>query len=272
MPEAQSQVASIPEASQVNRRFAGVGAAMGLVVWITLFQIPLGIASFIVGKSHPRLGLMLGFLAMLSVIPGVLWVARSAWGEHWRRALPLAPVGAAILVWTTLCVLASIPLKLAWFLVLERTIGLPDLPDPMSSVGVLGVLLGAPIAEEILFRGYGLARIRELGGPWRALLFTAVVFALVHSWAKWPIIFLDGLFWGWLVLRTGSLWPAFMGHFINNGTVIVFERWGPIPLSDPRQASWAVILALGAASLAGLALLWSPPVRRRISGLLSPSI
>jgi membrane protease YdiL (CAAX protease family) len=266
MSEAPS--AAVSEADRVNQRFAGVGAALGLVAWFYLFSFPLGQASAIALRTRPRLGLFLGFLAMVSVVPGVLWRAKAVWGEQWRKALPLAPVGAGLLFWTVLCVLALQSVVIALLLALGRTVGLPGLPDPLASVGVLGVLLGAPLAEEVLFRGYGLARIRELAGERRALLLTALVFAVLHgSWVKLPGTFATGLFLGWLVLQTGSLWPALLGHVANNGLAFLLIRWGSAASAGPGPMPWPVILVGGAAGLAVLALLGSRPVRDRIREL-----
>jgi hypothetical protein len=268
MTEAPSPALPVSNADRGNRAFAGVGAAIGLGLWAVLFGLPLFAASSIVIGAHPHLGRFLGFLSQLSVVPGILWVARAKWGERWRRALPLLPAGPGLLLWTGLCVLAFLPVNLAWALAVEKTIGPLNLPDPLLSVGVLGLLFGAPIAEEILCRGYGLARIRELAGNHRALLYTALVFALLHgSWVKLPGTFTLGLFLGWLVLRTGSLWPAFVGHFINNGIALILDRFETSPLMDSRQASWTLLLVLATTGLAGLSALWSPRVRGRIREL-----
>ena len=260
--------ASAQDADRVNQRFAGVGVALGLILWLNLFSMPLSVASAGVVGSHPRLGLFLGFVAMLTVVPGILWVARSAWGDGWRKSLPMGPVGPGLLAWTVLCVLSLLPVVLAWAMATDRLIGLAPLPDPFSSVGVLGVLIGAPVAEEVLFRGYGLARIKELAGERRALVFTALAFAVVHgSWVKLPGTLAVGLFLGWLVLRTGSLWPALLGHFTNNAAAFLLSHLdGPDGLATP-PVPWRLILALGAGGLACLGLLGSPRVRNRISGL-----
>ncbi len=268
MTEPPSSAPQATEADRVNQRFAGVGAALGLILWANLFGFPLGLVAFVISKSRPRLGLFLGFLAMVSVLPGILWRARSVWGSGWRRAFPMAKVGPGVLVWTVLCILSFLAVQFVWISALDHITGLPHLPDPFITVGVLGVLCGAPLAEEVVFRGYGLARIRELAGERRALLFTALMFALAHgSWVKLPGTFLIGLFLGWLVLRTGSLWPAFLGHLTNNGAAFVMSRWNTSSPPDVNQVPWPLILTVGGTGLLCLLLLGSPQIRGRISGL-----
>ena len=84
---------------------------------------------------------------------------------------------------------------------------------------------------------------------------------------RWPGTFAIGLFLSWLVLRTGSLWPALLGHFINNGSAFVLGRFESLPFMESNPVSWTQIVAFVAMGLAGFALLWSPYVRGRINGL-----
>lgn len=268
MTEAQCPSVPASDADRINRRFAGVGAALGLLLWVNLFGFPLGLASSVLRKTSPRLALFLGFLAMLSVLPGMVWRAKAVWGTGWRRAFPLARVSPGLLVWTVLCILSFVSVQFVMLSALDRFKGLPHLPNPFITIGVLGVLVGAPLAEEVVFRGYGLARIRELAGERRALLFTALMFALAHgSWVKFPGTFLMGCFLGWLVLRTGSLWPALLGHFANNAVAFVMTRLEASSPLDAGGMPWHHILTVGAIGLLCLVLLWSPRVRGRISGL-----
>ena len=267
MTEASKSTSSANKVVKFNSAFVGLGAALGLVLWFLLFPLPLSAASGLISLSHPRLGAFLGFLSLFLVVPGVLFVARTAWGREWRRAVPLAKVNPAILVWVILCVITIFAVEFAWFAAIERVFRPPILADsqtPLGAIWVLGVVIASPLSEEVLFRGYGLARIRELGGERRALLFTTIVFALLHGhWAKMPGTLVTGFFLGWLVLRTGSLWPAFLGHFTTNAIPVLLGWFGRLTRSD-HQLSVTRILVIGIAGLTCFALLWSLQVQKRL--------
>jgi len=271
MTDVQDPSVSESAADRVNRRFAGVGAALGLLLWLNLFGAPMMVASAVLLKTHPTLSPLFAFLGMLCVAGGTLWVASSAFGTQWRQAFPLARVRMGTLVWTVLVILASLPVVFAWIAWAERVVGLSSLPNPLPMVGVWGVVVGAPLAEELLFRGYGLARIKALGGERRALVLTALMFSLSHgSWVKLPGTFLMGLVLGWLVLQTGSLWPALMGHVTNNATALILDRFGTSPALDSKSASWWVVGGMLLGGLGMLAVLASPQVRRRWVPELAP--
>ncbi|GGC28955.1 abortive infection protein [Brevibacterium sediminis] len=99
----------------------------------------------------------------------------------------------------------------------------------VSSVANVGVTIG----EEFGWRGWLLTSLRPLG-TWPALLIIGVVWGLWHS----PLILLGynfgrpdltgvgfmvggcivvGILFGWLRLRTGSVWPAVFAHAALNG-------------------------------------------------------
>jgi membrane protease YdiL (CAAX protease family) len=84
----------------------------------------------------------------------------------------------------------------------------------------LGLVVGAPVAEEFMFRGFvfeGLRRSR-LGGL-GATLITSLVWAGIHLQYDLygiGIIFAVGLFLGWVKCRTGSLWLVIFLHSLMN--------------------------------------------------------
>jgi hypothetical protein len=90
-----------------------------------------------------------------------------------------------------------------------------------ARVGLTAAVL-IPLGEELLFRGLLLRGFLLRYGPRNALVLTALLFAVVHlnPWSL-PSIFLAGLLLGWLVLRTGSLWCAWLAHGVYNLTAVL---------------------------------------------------
>lgn len=80
------------------------------------------------------------------------------------------------------------------------------------------------IGEELMFRGV-LMRIfhRWTRSGHAAVWITAIIFSAIHIqfFGFFPRMILGVLF-GYLVLWTGSLWPAIIAHFINNAAAVVF--------------------------------------------------
>ncbi len=73
------------------------------------------------------------------------------------------------------------------------------------------------ITEELLLRGYILTGLRAKLGPATAVGATAALFAVMHLEPIHVLLVLPaGLFLGYLVVRTGSLYPAIVAHAANN--------------------------------------------------------
>ncbi|WP_434390185.1 lysostaphin resistance A-like protein [Melittangium boletus] len=81
-----------------------------------------------------------------------------------------------------------------------------------------GVGLFAPLCEEFFFRGVFFQGLKGRGGPpWRALVTSAVIFSAFHFDRMGFLARVElGLLFGWLLLRTGSLWPGVLAHAANN--------------------------------------------------------
>lgn len=92
--------------------------------------------------------------------------------------------------------------------------------DWLRVIGIVVLLI--PFGEELLFRGLFLRGFVLRYGRGRALALTALLFALVHfnPWGL-PAIFGMGWLLGWLLLRAGSLWPAFCAHAAFNLTSVL---------------------------------------------------
>ena len=80
------------------------------------------------------------------------------------------------------------------------------------------VLVGAPFAEEIGYRGLLFATVVRSGiAGWGSILITAALFALLHfEPVRLGVLFAVGLVFGWLRHRTGRLGAPMVAHAINN--------------------------------------------------------
>jgi len=91
----------------------------------------------------------------------------------------------------------------------------------LSPLGFAFVLLNAvvvaPLAEELLFRGFLYAALRRYAGPLGAISVSAAIFALLHDYPLGlPPLFLLGFLLAYLYERTGSLAAPIAAHAANN--------------------------------------------------------
>lgn len=80
------------------------------------------------------------------------------------------------------------------------------------------LVVAAPVAEEILFRGYLYGKLRKSVPVWLAILITSVLFGAVHG--QWNVavdVFALSIILCTLREVTGSIWAGIMLHMIKNG-------------------------------------------------------
>jgi membrane protease YdiL (CAAX protease family) len=88
---------------------------------------------------------------------------------------------------------------------------------------VVAIVVLAPFAEEIFFRGFFFAGLRQRWSLWPSALLSGAIFGLVHAptgpTAAIPLAGL-GVGLAWLYNKTGSIYPSIFAHFINNAIAI----------------------------------------------------
>ena len=123
-----------------------------------------------------------------------------------------------------------------------------------------GVSVAAPVCEEFFFRGIfqrGLTPAPP-ASPVRALVVSAVVFSAFHLD---PVGFAArtelGLLFGWLYLRTGSLWPSIGAHAANNmvSSVLFLSAKALGQDTTESETDPRAVLALAALGLVGMSAL-----------------
>lgn len=94
----------------------------------------------------------------------------------------------------------------------------------LATLAVVGLLTG--FSEEMFFRG-GLQNIFVDGHArkWIAVWGTALIFSAMHfQFFGFVPRFLMGAFFGYLLVWSGSLWPAIFAHMLNN-SIVVITMW-----------------------------------------------
>jgi membrane protease YdiL (CAAX protease family) len=87
---------------------------------------------------------------------------------------------------------------------------------------VLVVVVGAPIVEELFFRGLVLRSIQARYSDGLALVVSAVLFAAVHFQAwQFPALVMVGLVLGYCAQRTGRLGLSIFVHMGFNATAVI---------------------------------------------------
>ena len=98
---------------------------------------------------------------------------------------------------------------------------------------ILATVVLAPITEEVIFRGLIFSRLERAMPGWLAAVLSALAFGLCHGQPVWmAYAFVLGLVFAFLRLRTGSILPSMLAHFIFNGISPVAQRLGDAGAGD----------------------------------------
>jgi len=209
------------------------------------------------------LGNSLGQILAFGVLtlPVIYFVKRSSWSEIlpmkrdasvWKYtalASLLIIIGAPT-VWLVAWLNTLIPLP-AFLLEIERQ--QTDLiegflkSDFNIALALFHVAMVPAICEEILYRGFALNLLRRTKAAWTAILITGIIFGFYHLRLSQVIpLAMIGIFLGWITVKSGSLIPAMVAHFVNNAFSVLLVKFMPdSPLTDSNPEMPPLWLALG---------------------------
>lgn len=105
------------------------------------------------------------------------------------------------------------------------------------ALNLLVIALTAGVAEELFFRGLVLKGYEAFGEK-RAVLIAALLFGIFHFNIQNLIgpVFL-GVIFGYMAIKTGSIFPAIAGHFINNAMSVVIAYGAQLLAGETGQAA-----------------------------------
>jgi membrane protease YdiL (CAAX protease family) len=238
------------ERRAVGAAYAGPSPVLVFLAILAVSQLAgfaVGLPLSLIATDIPRpVGDLLGVLVQAVVFAGVLKLmvvgaGAMSWAEMgWAPGLSSAmrgALGGAVLAGPVILVTAVLAYVAAQ---LAGVVPASPLPPTGSAPGLLLHLLAgavvAPVAEELLFRGFALTAWRRTVGARGAIVRSSIVFVLAHvlfvggegfreaaslafvaGLARLPVaIALGGLY-----VRTGSLWGPIGLHAAYNAILIV---------------------------------------------------
>ncbi len=177
-------------------------------------------------------------LAFVAAAVGIAWIGTKPepWHFGWRPVKKFWPA----IGWTAVLYLSFIAFTAAFLAItgqedqkdtLAEDLGADSSTAAAVAICVL-IAVGAPLVEELLFRGFIFGSLRQSLPLWPAALITGVLFGSAHVFGS-PIAFILPLaFLGTglclLYNRTGSLYPPMAVHAINNSVAGVSALdWDP---------------------------------------------
>lgn len=87
---------------------------------------------------------------------------------------------------------------------------------------VLTLVVGAPLSEELFFRGLILDKLRERQSTASALIITALIFAVVHFYLiQFAPVLAAGIVLGVIFIRTENLLVPIIAHAVSNGLALI---------------------------------------------------
>ncbi|MBU0755243.1 MAG: CPBP family intramembrane metalloprotease [Planctomycetes bacterium] len=120
--------------------------------------------------------------------------------------------------------------------------GTPLSPPLLVLEMITGIILG-PFAEELIFRGVILQRWAVKWGMRRALVWSSILFGILHMDLIGGVFF--GIVLGILFIKTRTLWVPMFCHALNNATAYLFAGMeygikGPVnyTIEEYRSEAW----------------------------------
>jgi len=207
---------------------AGTVAAVILAI-LPVVLLTVGAEALSLGEA--RLVLLrrpaIALAELLLIVPPLVVARRHARGPGWLglrpfRILPGIALGC-------LFITVSLGINLVWSLLIGF-LGMETQPNYMPLFGsgvsalawaLFGGAVVAPFTEEVFFRGFLFAGLREKLGLAGGLLGSAGLFALVHFTPTAIVpIFVLGVFLALLYELSDSLWPGIIMHGVINALAL----------------------------------------------------
>lgn len=189
------------------------------------------------GRNAVLVGMMLTLLVMQVVMIGLVWWGAARFGGDRMRVLSLSPRLPLRDFLFGLAGLAAIiaPYNLLIWLVWPAEFAADLRPfwdmarSPAVWLAAIVIVLGAPLSEELLFRGFLLPALTKTRlGLAGAAMISSVGWTALHSYSLFGTIeiLVIGAYFAWLMFRFGNLWlPIAVHAFYNGAQLAALALW-----------------------------------------------
>ena len=104
---------------------------------------------------------------------------------------------------------------------------LPSLKGGLVVPALLVIAVLPAVFEEFLFRGIILNNLRQSVGDIRTVFIVGFCFSLFHGSPEQTVYqFISGCAFAFLAVRSGSILPSILMHFLNNAIIIILNSCG----------------------------------------------
>lgn len=118
-------------------------------------------------------------------------------------------------------------LKLLGYTPREESSYLPSLKGGLIIPALIVIAVLPAVFEEFLFRGIISRNARQSVGDVRAIFIVGFCFALFHGSPEQTVYqFITGCCFSFLAIRSGSILPSVLIHFLNNAIIIILFACG----------------------------------------------
>jgi uncharacterized protein len=222
--------------------FAAIGASIGIFAGAVLAVGAAMLAAHFMKIPGESVSVaIIATLVQQVAMIGLTWFAAARYGAAAVDVLALrAPLQGFKAYWVSLLVLALVTIAMS---TLIHLIGLPVDKNDIKIfesmfksnwwwLAIILVGVGAPLSEEFLCRGFLFSALaKSRAGTLGAAILTSLIFALVHPYSILAVtqVFVIGMLFSWMLIRTGSLRVTMVCHSIFNTLQAVMLMHGVTP-------------------------------------------
>ena len=200
-----------------------VGLA-ALVLWLVISVVASVVVSLL--SLDVDMGLMVSLAELLLLVP-VWWFTVRKYKVGWKALGLRSFRGRMVGLGCGLMILSfAFNLFYSLFLALFGLRAQVDLVPIFAELSspwwlLAGGVIVAPVVEEVFFRGFVFAGLRQRYDWKKAALISSALFAVIHVTPTAMIpVFILGLIFAYLYHRSDSIWPAILMHISTNALAL----------------------------------------------------